>query len=82
MYNISKLKCEVKIVLFRKKNQRCCGLCLHASSQDEDTMLCSKKGEKDYFSKCIHFTYDPCKRIPSKAKALDADKYAEYDYSL
>ena len=69
-------------MLFRKKNQRCCGLCLYATPQDEDSILCSKKGQRDYEDKCFSFTYDPCKRVPSKAKALDTSKFEEYDYSL
>lgn len=69
-------------MLFRKKTQNCCGLCLYATAEDEDTMLCSKKGQKDYSDHCRLFTYDPCKRIPTKAKALDTSKYEEYDYSL
>lgn len=69
-------------MLFRKKNQRCCGLCLHATIRDEDTVVCSKKGNRDFEDKCLMFSYDPCKRIPSKAKALDTSKYEEYDYSL
>ena len=45
-------------------------------------VLCAKKGIRDGEKKCRHFTYDPCKRIPAKAKALDFSKYEEYDYSL
>jgi hypothetical protein len=32
--------------------------------------------------KCLKFRYDPCKRIPSKPKALDFAKYDQEDYSL
>lgn len=69
-------------MLFRKKTDRCCGLCIHATFPDEDTLVCSKKGQRQYDDKCIQFSYDPCKRMPAKAKALDTEKYAEYDYSL
>jgi hypothetical protein len=31
---------------------------------------------------CRKFRYDPCKRIPSKPKALDFRKYDEHDFSL
>ena len=46
-------------------------------------ILCSKKGivlSSD--SACRKFRYDPCKRIPSKPKALDFSKYDEHDFSL
>ena len=69
-------------MLFRKKASRCCGLCIHARPEDEDTVICIKKGRRQYEEKCLLFSYDPCKRIPSKAKALDTQKYEEYDYSL
>jgi hypothetical protein len=69
-------------VLFRKQKDRCCGLCIHATNVDEDTVNCSKKGKRNYDAKCLFFSYDPCKRVPTKAKALDSSKYEEYDYSL
>jgi hypothetical protein len=69
-------------MLFRKKKDHCCGLCLYAKVKDEDTVTCSKKGQRDYGDKCLLFTYDPCKRIPKRQKALDESKFEEYDYSL
>lgn len=69
-------------MLFRKKIERCCQYCAHSTSLDEDTILCAKKGVVEPTSKCRRFSYDPCKRTPVKAKALDFDKYKEYDYSL
>ena len=69
-------------MLFRKKNQRCCGLCLYATPQDEDSVLCSKKGQRDYEDKCLSFTYDPCKRIPPAIKAPDFLKYKDEDFNL
>lgn len=69
-------------MLFRKKVDRCCGLCIHSTIVDEDTVRCSKKGNRNYEDKCLHFSYDPCKRVPKKSKALDCSKYEEYDFSL
>ena len=69
-------------MLFRKKIDRCCAYCLHCTALDEETVLCVKKGVRSRMGKCRKFTYDPCKRIPVKAKALDFTKYEEYDYSL
>ena len=69
-------------MLFRKKKEKCCGLCLHAAILDEDTVMCRKKGERNFEDKCLSFVYDPCKRVPMKARALDTDKYESYDYSL
>jgi len=31
---------------------------------------------------CWKFKYDPTKRVPAKAKALDFQKYEDEDYSL
>ena len=74
---------EVMIMLFRKKMERCCGLCIHATvTEDEDQVQCSKKGSRNFSDGCLRFSYDPCKRTPAKAKALDCVKFEEYDYSL
>ncbi len=69
-------------MLFRKKIQAQCAYCINSSALDEDRVQCRKKGIKNAEDKCIFFTYDPTKRTPHKAKALDFTKYEEYDYSL
>ena len=70
------------IKLFRKKIERRCEYCAKGTQLDEENILCSKKGIRSADSKCRKFTYDPTKRIPSKQKALDFEKYKQYDYSL
>ncbi len=70
------------IKLFRKRIERRCAYCIHGTQLDEDTVLCCKKGLRNIDSKCRKFAYDPCKRVPAKAKALDFEKYDQYDYSL
>lgn len=69
-------------MLFRKKIPRACGYCIHSTALDEEQVLCAKKGVVSASKKCIKFSYDPCKRIPVKAKALDFNKYSEEDFSL
>lgn len=69
-------------MLFRKKIECCCAYCAHSTPLNEEQIHCRKKGVKDLDSKCLFFTYDPTKRIPKKAKAVDFAKYEEYDYSL
>lgn len=69
-------------MLFRKNKEKMCALCAHVTAIDEETVQCSKKGKKNWDDKCLSFRYDPCKRVPKKAKALDVSKYEEYDYSL
>lgn len=75
-------KKEVHTMLFQKNTKRRCELCIYASQIEEDTVQCAKKGIRPSDSKCLSFQYDPCKRKPSKAKAMDFSKYEEYDYSL
>ena len=41
-----------------------------------------EKGKKNWDDHCLAFRYDPCKRVPKKAKALDVSKYEQYDFSL
>ena len=69
-------------MLFRKKIAKSCSYCLRGAKIDEDTILCSKKGIRPAWGKCLKFRYDPCTRIPPKAKALDFVKYDEEDFSL
>lgn len=69
-------------MLFRKKIQRACAYCIHGTNLDENNVLCAKKGIRLEDSPCRKFKYDPCKRVPAKAKALDFSKYDEKDYSL
>ncbi len=69
-------------MLFRKKIQRSCTYCLHSAPLDENTILCVKKGVRGAEKPCCKFKYDPCKRVPVKAKALDFSKYEKEDFSL
>ena len=69
-------------MLFRKKIERDCAYCLHGTRLEEDQILCAKKGVKCSGDKCRKFKYDPCKRIPVKAKPVDFCKFENEDYSL
>ncbi len=69
-------------MLFRKKIERACIYCQFGTALDDNQILCSKKGLRSCENPCRKFRYDPCKRIPPKAKALDFSKYDEEDYSL
>ena len=69
-------------MLFRKKITPSCSYCQWATSMGDDQVLCIKKGVVSSESKCRKFRYDPCKRIPPKAKPLDLKKYDEVDFSL
>lgn len=69
-------------MLFRKKIERSCEYCIHATRLDDDQILCAKKGLRSPEGKCFRFKYDPIKRIPAKAKALDFAKYDNQDFSL
>ena len=82
VYNQEKEAKEVETMLFRKNIRRSCSYCHHGVKLDENTVLCAKKGIKPIDGKCWRFRYDPCKRIPSKPKALDFSKYDQEDFSL
>ena len=69
-------------MLFRKKMTKACTYCAHSTKIDDEYVLCSKKGIRAAYAKCRKFIYDPCKRIPVKAKALDFTKYNKEDFSL
>lgn len=69
-------------MLFRKKIERSCAYCQHGVKLDDTQVLCAKKGVRTVEDQCRKFKYDPCKRIPAKARALDFSKYEEEDFSL
>ena len=69
-------------MLFRKKIEKSCTYCTHGTQIDEEQVLCIKKGVLPAGGRCRKFCYDPCKRKPSKPKALDFSKYKEHDFSL
>lgn len=69
-------------MLFRKKIKHECSYCTYGTKLEEGQVLCIKKGLRAPDSKCWRFEYDPCKRIPMKAKALDFSKYSADDFSL
>lgn len=69
-------------MLFRKKIDRSCSYCQHCTKINDDQVLCVKHGIMAINAQCRKFSYDPCKRIPSRAKALDFSKYDREDYSL
>ena len=73
---------EEKTMLFRKKIEHSCGYCVYGAQLEGGIVLCSKKGMRTVDEKCFRFRYDPCKRIPAKAKAMDFSKYENEDYSL
>lgn len=69
-------------MLFRKDITRCCAYCQYAEKQKDNSLKCSRKGSVDEDKSCLFFRYDPCKRIPVKAKALDFKQYSDEDFKL
>ena len=69
-------------MLFRKKIEPACAYCAHGAKLGDEQILCAKKGIKNEDDRCFRFCYDPTKRIPRKAKALDFSKYDDQDFSL
>lgn len=69
-------------MLFRKKIERSCTYCVYGAKLNDGTILCAKKGICVDDQGCMRFKYDPCKRIPVRAKAMDFSKYDQEDFSL
>ena len=69
-------------MLFRKRIHRSCSYCALGAKLGDSQILCSKRGVVADSYACRKFTYDPCKRIPCKPKALDLGKYKDTDFSL
>lgn len=69
-------------MLFRRKIEKSCVYCERGTELMEGQILCTKKGIRLSQDKCWRFRYDPCKRMPRKARALDFSKYNDQDYTL
>lgn len=69
-------------MLFRKKIQRSCSYCSLGTKLNDAQILCAKKGIVSTDGGCRKFRYDPCKRVPLKAKTPDFEKYNSDDFSL
>ncbi len=69
-------------MLFRKKIACSCLYCARGTVMEDGKILCVKRGLVEEKEKCRKFKYDPCKRVPLKAKSLDFQKYEECDFSL
>ena len=69
-------------MLFRKKMPRSCSYCAWGTKLGEEQILCVKRGVVAVSYACRKFEYDPCKRRPRKAKALDLQKFKDSDFNL
>lgn len=69
-------------MLFRKKIERSCAYCANGAQFEDGTVICTKKGVCLESDSCRRFRYDPCKRIPFKAKTMDFSKFQDSDFSL
>ncbi len=69
-------------MLFRKKLPRSCSYCEYATKINDEEVLCIKRGVMPIYSSCRKFYYDPCKRIPPKAKKPDFEQYSSEDFKL
>lgn len=69
-------------MLFRRKHPRTCAHCAWGTKVGDEQVLCIKRGVVSVYYACRKFKYDPCKRVPAKAKALNFTKYNEEDFTL
>ena len=69
-------------MLFRKRIEKSCAYCAYGAKLEDGAILCSKRGLKTQEGSCRRFRYDPCKRVPFKAKALAFSKFNDTDFSL
>ena len=68
--------------MFRKNIEKSCAYCRYGNMLKDGSVACLKRGLVQADCKCLRFTYDPLKRVPSKPKALNFKKYDKEDYSL
>ena len=82
LYNIKDKDERGISMLFRRKIPRSCSYCVNGTALDEEAVLCTRKGIVPAYKACRKFKYDPCKRIPLKAKTPDFSKFKDEDFSL
>ncbi len=69
-------------MLFRKRIEKSCTYCSYGTQLEDGVVLCTKRGLISADEACRKFSYDPCKRVPKKAKPLNFSKYDEEDFTL
>lgn len=69
-------------MLFRKKHPKSCSYCAKGTKLNDSFVLCVKRGIVPIEHACFHFLYDPCKRVPPRAKAPNFENYREEDFFL
>ena len=69
-------------MVFRKKIERSCSYCQYGAKINKEQVLCVKRAVVSAFYACRKFKYDPCKRLPPKAKAINFAKYDNEDFTL
>lgn len=69
-------------MIFRKKVIKSCSYCQNGTCINDEEILCKKRGIVSKDGKCLKFCYDPCKRVPMKAKVPDFSKYDQENFNL
>lgn len=69
-------------MLFRKDIPKDCSYCQHMNRSEDGAMRCTRGGTVNEDEGCRQFRYDPTRRKPKKAKAMDFSRYDEDDFSL
>lgn len=64
-------------MIFSRHVQPSCSYCRYGRPIGVGEIACVKRGITTPGSSCVKFTYDPLKREPDRAPALDKKKYAE-----
>lgn len=71
-------------MIFRKDIEKYCILCRHSRpmGEEEDQLLCPKRGIVVPNYCCRHFSYDPLKRMPPQKSVLDFSRFSDEDFTL
>ena len=71
----------MKKLVFRKKNEKYCSHCVHATCLEyTGEIFCAKKGFVNEFGSCIRYKYDPLKRKPQQQAV--SRQYSADDFKL
>ena len=68
--------------LFRKNMEKRCAYCAYGSRISDTQVACQRKGIVGAAGHCLHFSYDPLRRVPPRPAALKTERYSEEDFKL
>ncbi|MCL2402267.1 MAG: hypothetical protein FWC90_06450 [Oscillospiraceae bacterium] len=69
-------------MLFDSNIEPCCAYCRHGEDLGCGEIACRKRGIMASHGYCVHFIYEPTKRVPHTGPRLKNSGFTKEDFSL